>query len=91
MSSKITYSPKLNTVQLEADLSCIRRVLVAASIHAGFCRLLLMDPCQAVSAGFGGERFDLSEANLVILSTIQAETLAEFIQTLNEKITLFSA
>jgi hypothetical protein len=69
----------------------MRRVLVAASIHADFCRLLLTDPCQAIAVGFGGERFVLSEATLVTLSTIQAETLAEFIHTLNEKIPILSA
>lgn len=91
MPSKIVYSSKLITTQLESDLTSLRRLLVAASINSDFCCMLLKDPSHSIYMGFGGERFVLSDGTLKMLSSIRAKTLAEFIQTLNEKIPILSA
>ncbi len=91
MPSKIIYSPKIFTTQFESDLTCLRRLLVAACINSDFCGMLLKDPRHSVQMGFGGERFVLSEGTLETLSTIHAKTLPEFIQTLHEKIPILSA
>lgn len=91
MPSKIVYSSQLFVPQLESDLTCLRRLLVAACISSDFCCMFLKDPCHSVQMGFGGERFVLSGGTLEILSTIHAKTLPEFIQTLHEKIPILSA
>ena len=86
MNSKVTHSPLLATNQVEADLTSLRRLLVAASISPTYCRALLQDPSRAIKDGFGGECFILSEPTLEVLSSIQAETLTDFIFSINEKI-----
>ena len=75
--------PVLDDIQ---DLSVLRRLLVAAAIHAGFCARLLEEPVQAAYDGFGGESFPLSESTLNLLVSIRAASLPEFIQQLDERL-----
>lgn len=74
------------TEQLEADLSSLRRLLVAAAINPSYCEFLLKFPAQAVQAGFGGEAFPMSKATLSVVAAVKAGTLSEFIYSINEKI-----
>jgi hypothetical protein len=83
-NTRITHS--ISSVQLEADLGSLRRLLVAAAISPAYCRLLLDSPAQAVREGFGGEAFPLTGPTLETISAIRAATLVDFIHSINEKI-----
>ena len=91
MTSKIIHNALLTPPQLESDLASLRRLLVAASINPAYCRSLLNDPAPSIRAGFGGERFTLSEPTMAMVSAIRVNTLAEFIHSINEKIPIHSA
>ena len=91
MTSKTIHNTLLTTTQLESDLASLRRLLVAASISPAYCRSLLMDPASSIRAGFGGECFVLSQSTMEIVAAIRANTLAEFIYSINEKIPIHSA
>jgi hypothetical protein len=54
------------------------RVLTAAVINGSFRQALLNNPSQAITSGFGGEAFNLSADVLKRLSSIRANSLAEF-------------
>jgi len=56
----------------------VSRILTAAVINGSFRQALLSNPQQAISAGFGGEAFNLSADVVNRLSTIRATSLAEF-------------
>jgi|GEM_PF-2860091 len=73
-------------VQIDSDMSSIRKLLAGAMIDVDFCNLLLAQPLKAVSAGFGGECFPLSAYSLEAIRGIQADSLSEFVYLLNEKI-----
>ena len=73
----LTY-PSIAAVDISADISAIRRLLVAAAISPRFCESLLGNPGDAVRHGFAGERFQLSESTLTLLSSIRASSLPEF-------------
>ncbi|RPI93223.1 MAG: hypothetical protein EHM40_10550 [Chloroflexi bacterium] len=66
------------------DTDSISRLLVAAAINPRFCATLLADPQHALQAGFGGERFPLSQTISDRLVSIRASTLPEFVYQLNE-------
>lgn len=87
MITKTLILPATHTqVQMDSDMSSIRRLLVGAVIDMDFCALLLDQPLEAVSAGFGGESFPLSAYGLEVIRGIQADSLSEFVYLLNEKI-----
>lgn len=91
MNTKTLHNLSYTPTQLEADLTSLRRLLVAASISPDYCCSLLSNPSRSVNAGYGGERFILSEPVMRILSNIRAKSLNEFIQLLNEKIPILPA
>jgi hypothetical protein len=60
------------------------RLLTAAVINGSFRKALLNNPGAAISSGFGGEAFDLSADVVQRLSSIRANSLAEFATQLSE-------
>lgn len=68
------------------DMASINRLLVAAAISPRFRASLLINPEQALKAGFGGEYFPLSHQTLKLLSSIQASTLPDFVRKMDEKL-----
>lgn len=87
MITKTLTTPAPHTqIQIESDMSSIRRLLAGAVIDTDFCTLLLTRPLEAVSVGFGGESFPLSAYGLEAIRGIQAKSLSEFVYLLNEKI-----
>ena len=62
----------------------INRLLSAAVISQRFRLLLLSNPAKALEAGYGGERFLLPGAARRHVAAIQADSLAEFAQQLNQ-------
>ena len=54
------------------------RLINAALVDRGFCSLLIFDPAAALSKGYRGETFDLSETERRFVLTVRAETLTEF-------------
>ena len=78
----LTHQP-ITILDTPDDLRAIRRLLVAAAISPRFCARLLNDPDQAVRAGFGGERFFISESSMSALAHVRVTTLTEFIEQLD--------
>jgi len=74
----------------------VSRLLTAAVISTQFRRLLLTSPDKAISAGFGGESFQLHGEEKHRLASIHANNLAEFAsqvqsQASNRKAALYPA
>lgn len=74
------------THDLSDDINAIHRLLVAAAINKRFCAALLHNPAHAVESGFGGERFQLSERTLDLMTSIRVSTLPDFVQQLDESL-----
>ncbi len=60
------------------------RLLTAAVINGSFRKALLNNPSKAISSGFGGEAFNLGADVMQRLSSIRANSLAEFASQLSE-------
>jgi hypothetical protein len=58
----------------------LSRLLAAAVVNPSFCRLLLVDPEQAIENGYQGETFLFSDAAHYLLSLIRADSLIELAQ-----------
>lgn len=86
MYTKPLIQQSIVSVDVSAELSTLRRLLVAAAISSQFCDALLGDPGATVRGGFGGERFLLSESTMKTLISVRATTLPEFIHRLDEKL-----
>ena len=56
----------------------ISRILTAAVINEGFCKMLLSNPEKALQVGFRGEAFNLPREDKQRLVSIQASSLADF-------------
>ncbi len=54
------------------------RILTAAVINRQFRQTLLNNPGKAISSGFGGEAFNISGDVKARLSSIRADSLADF-------------
>ena len=61
--------------QIQQEVS---RILTAAVINGSFRQALLNNPGEAISSGFGGEAFNLGADVVKGLSSIHADSLAEF-------------
>jgi hypothetical protein len=62
---------------ISSDRLEISRLLAAAVINPGFCRLLLDDPELALKSGFQGEDFLLTEEECNLILSIRADSLAD--------------
>lgn len=60
----------------------ISRLLAAAVINQGFCKLLLSSPGKALADGFNGEKFRLPEEETRRVMAIRARSLADFARQL---------
>lgn len=56
----------------------VSRILTAAVISSHFRQLLLSNPDKAISAGYGGEVFNLKREEKNRISAIRAKNLADF-------------
>ncbi len=56
----------------------ISRLITAAVVNQGFCRLLLTNPEKAISSGYNGESFRLDGREKELILSIQASSLADF-------------
>jgi hypothetical protein len=56
----------------------ISRLLTAAVVNQGFCKLLLSNPEQAISRGYNGEAFRLDRHEQELVLSIHATSLADF-------------
>ena len=54
------------------------RILSAAVINSSFRSMLLSDPAKAIAGGYSGEKFNLGHADHKHLSSIHANSLADF-------------
>ena len=61
--------------QIQQEFS---RLITAAVINGQFRQALLTNPGKAISAGYGGEAFNLAGDVKQRLSTIRANSLADF-------------
>ncbi len=60
----------------------INRLISAAVINPGFCRLLLNSPTTALAMGYNGRHFDLTEEELSDIVSIRASSLQQFVMML---------
>jgi hypothetical protein len=60
------------------------RVLSAAVVSSRFRQMLLTDPRRAIISGYAGEKFHMDESEIDWMSSIRAESLAEFAQQMSE-------
>lgn len=86
MFTKPLTHQTVSSVNLSSDLGSLRRLLTAAAISPRFCSALLDNPGAAVQAGFGGEKFYLSDMMLNLIASIHVDCLPEFIQQLDESL-----
>jgi hypothetical protein len=86
MYTKPIVQQSVTSMDVSGDLSTIRRLLTAAAISSQFCNALLGDPGETVRHGFGGEHFLLSEPTMIVLISVRASSLQEFIYRLDEKL-----
>jgi hypothetical protein len=56
----------------------ISRLITAAVVNQGFCKLLLTNPEKAISTGYNGEIFRLDRSEKELILSIQANSLADF-------------
>jgi hypothetical protein len=56
----------------------LSRLLSAAVINERFCKLLLANPREALSAGYGGETFHLRAEETRRVGAIRAASLSDF-------------
>jgi hypothetical protein len=88
------FNPAISLItrNLSNGLVELSRLLAAAVINPGFCRLLLEDPEKALMNGFQGEDFLFSEEECSLILSIRADSLAELAgqlaRTFNEHITM---
>jgi hypothetical protein len=61
----------------------VSKILAAAVISAQFRQMLLANPEKAISAGFGGEMFNLPREEKKRLASIRATSLADFASQVN--------
>jgi len=61
--------------QIQQEFS---RLITAAVINGQFRKVLLNNPGKAIASGFGGEAFNLAGDVKQRLSTIRANSLADF-------------
>ena len=71
------YNPPISlfTRNLPNGLLELSRLLAAAAINPGFCRLLLDDPELALKSGFQGEDFSFNEEEYSLILSIRADSL----------------
>ena len=86
MFTKPLVRQSLSVLDAPKDLSTINRLLAAAAISPRFCAGLLSNPEHTLQNGFGGEYFPLSQPTMQLLVSIQASSLSEFVNSLDEKL-----
>jgi hypothetical protein len=76
----LAYFPPSSTPNSGSELS---RLLTAAVINRGFCKLLLSNPASALERGYNGESFRLGREEHELILSIRAKSLAEFAMQLS--------
>ena len=73
------YNPPISLItrNLSNGLLELSRLLAAAVINPGFCRLLLDDPALALKSGFQGEDFYFTEEECEFILSSRADSLAD--------------
>ena len=73
------FNPPISllTRNLQSECLEISRLLAAAVINPGFCKVLLNNPQQALDGGFQGEDFLFTQAERDLILSIRADSLAE--------------
>ncbi|OQY35399.1 MAG: hypothetical protein B6I38_01580 [Anaerolineaceae bacterium 4572_5.1] len=72
-----THLPIIITTQATGPHPEMTRVLAAAVVNKQFCKTLLNDPAQALSSGYQGEKFILTDLERDLLLSIRANSLSE--------------
>ena len=73
------FTPPISLLTRNFQYECleISRLLAAAVINPGFCKVLLNNPEQALDRGFQGEYFSFTEEERNLILSIRADSLAE--------------
>ena len=76
----LAFIPTSNPSISGSELS---RLLTAAVVNRGFCKLLLTNPATALEKGYNGESFRLGREEHELILSIRAKSLADFARQLN--------
>ena len=74
----MTQAAIRRSVRVREGMAEMSRLVSAALVDQGFCRLLLSNPLAALSRGYNGETFDLSAVERSFVLSVQAESLTDF-------------
>ena len=77
----LAYYPSSNPSSSGYELS---RLLTAAVINRGFCKLLLTNPAKALERGYNGESFRLGREEHELILSIRAKSLADFAMQISD-------
>ena len=77
------HESKLTGPQNPRPLQEVSRLLTAAVISAQFRQVLLANPSQALTSGYGGEKFNLPREQRTRVASIRANSLADFASQLS--------
>jgi hypothetical protein len=69
--------PDLSSV-VSTNPKAISRLISAAVVDRSFQKLLLTNPSEAMSQGYFGETFDLTDEDRAMILTIQAASINDF-------------
>jgi hypothetical protein len=78
-------APHKGTLRWQRENPCQKeysRLLTAAVINTNFRKMLLANPAQALTAGYGEENFHFSPEEFKRVASIQATSLADFAEQL---------
>ena len=79
-SEQVNFTTKQSNFPtvVSTNPEAISRLLSAAIVDKLFCKKLLSNPHAAMTQGYNGEIFDLTEEDKSLISTIQAASLPDF-------------
>ena len=83
-STELQYPVSLMVSSTGEEHLELYRLLAAAVVNPHFCRLLLVDPKQALEDGYQGETFFLGDADRFVLLSLHADTLAELARQITQ-------
>ena len=62
-------------------------LICAAAINSRFCQTLLFEPDKAIDSGFNGQQFEVTPQERLLVRSIYATSLPDFVQQIDDKIT----
>ena len=80
ISEQVYFTTKQSSFPsvVSTNPEAISRLISAAVVDKGFRKLLLTNPMAAMTLGYNGEKFDLTDEDRALIQTVQAASLPDF-------------